>query len=123
MLILSRDQFRQLVEERTQQMKVEMAPFPQVTTHWVKPFDDPEAEFTPLYLTLVGNLRKMVTKQDRVLKFGPFLSFEADHYHLNISDDKSSLRRFSICSQAGPLRHEITSLFSWPVTVVAFARN
>ena len=53
MLILSRDQFRQLVEERTQQMKVEMAPFPQVTTHWVKPFDDPEAEFTPLYLILV----------------------------------------------------------------------
>ena len=67
-------------------MKAEMGPFPQVTTHWVEPFDDPDAEFTPLYLTLVGDLKELVTKQDHVLKFGPFLSFEADHYHLSTSD-------------------------------------
>ena len=81
-----RNHFRELIEMRIQAMNTAMAAFPQVTTHWVKPFDDPDAEFTPLYVNLVADLKEFVGKQNHVLNFGPFVSFEADHYHLTTSE-------------------------------------
>ena len=81
-----RDHFCDFIELRIQTMNKAMAAFPQVTTHWVKPFDDPDAEFTPLYVNLVEDLKECVEKQDQVLNFGPFVSFEADHYHLTTSE-------------------------------------
>ena len=81
-----RAHFCDFIESRIQSMNKAMAAFPQVTTHWVKPFDDPDAEFTPLYVNLVEDLKECVEKQDQVLNFGPFVSFEADHYHLTTSE-------------------------------------
>ena len=63
-----------------------MQPFAQVTIHWVQPFDDSDAELTPLYLALVEELKDVVNQQDHVLNFGPFVSSEADHYHLSATD-------------------------------------
>ena len=73
-------------------MYAEMAQFPQVTTYWVEPFDDPHAEFTPLYKNLVEELKEMVSKQETACSFGPFTSFEADHYHLS-SDDRQKFAK------------------------------
>ena len=81
-----RDQFREFVEWSIQDMITTMAVFPQVATHWVEPFDDSDAEFTPLYVNLVEDLKEIVGKQEHVVKFGTFVSFEADHYHLTTSE-------------------------------------
>ena len=98
----TRDQFKECVTRKTEEILAEMAVFPQVTTHWVEPFDDPEADFTPLYLTLTGDLKEIVMKQNHVLQFGPFLSFESDHYHLTTSERHRFARQIVDWFTTGP---------------------
>ena len=81
-----RDEFRAFVKWSIQDMTTTMAVFPQVVIHWIEPFDDSSAVFTPLYDNLVDDLKEIVRNQDHMVKFGPFVSFEADHYHLSESE-------------------------------------
>jgi len=77
------DQFRQFIKDKAQKLEDDLMQFREATIHWVIPFDDPKAEWTPLYVQLVEELKRMISlRQSVVSEFGPFSSFEVDQYHL-----------------------------------------
>ena len=83
----AKEDFRQMVNAKYDEMERDMAPYPQVKIHFAIPFDDPDGDFTDLYKELVANLTEIIQTRfrpsDRVVEFGPFTTFVArDNYHL-----------------------------------------
>ena len=72
-------QFGELVKEKAEKLERDI---PYASIYWVKPFDDPNATFSPQYVALVEELRKEICLREHVVTFGPFFFFEADQYHL-----------------------------------------
>ena len=74
--------FRERITAKAQQLEDGLKQSPRAAMHWVTPFDDPQAVFTPQYVAFVDGLIGAVASMEHVVRFGPFCSFEADEYHL-----------------------------------------
>ena len=82
----TRASFKEFVALEIAALEQRMSRFPQVTIHWMKPFDKPDTEaFTPLYVELVQVLSNEINLRPHVVEVDTLDAFELDDYHLLLS--------------------------------------